>query len=245
MAPHSNFIKAFIVSSLAMYFGHCWAADQPAIEIKPGEHRTQALGASAGAYPDGAYLPSRRFAVGDEAVMRISDIFSKVQTGMQTLKVTRVDTNADRVELNEGEWVMNLKGNFVKTPESGPQESLQLIVPDELQIGKKWSAKWIEQGPRGGFGPLRLDMKVVAFEKVDVPAGEFDAFRIEVNGWFGPGLPISRRYWIAPGLNFPVRYEHVLEGPTGQGRTIYLDAEHYELVSLRQQVVDVKCMSAR
>jgi len=244
MTTHRAFLKALIMIFPALCSGQSWAVDQPAIEIKPGEKLAQPLGASGGQCPESAYLLSRRFTVGDEAVMRISDIFSKVQTGMLTLRVTRVDINADRVELNDGECVMNSMGNFLKTPESGPQETLQQIMPAELQLGKKWSAKWVEQGPRG-FAPIRLDMRVAAFEKVSVPAGEFDAFRIEGEGWFGQGLPVTRRYWISPGLNFPVRYEHVLEGPPGKGRTDYFDLEKYELAALRQQVVDIKCMSSR
>lgn len=227
---------------LALSCGHGWATEL-AVDIKAGERHASIPGVGGMPCPSGGYLLSRTFTVGDEAVFRISDLFSKVQTGMLALKVTRVDANADRVELNNGEWVMNLKGNFVKTPDSGPQAVPQLIVPDELQAGNNWSAKWVEQGPQR-FAPIRLDMKVAAFEKVSTPAGEFDAFRIEGKGWFGRTLPMSRIYWVSPELNFPVRYEHMLEGPPGRINIVHLEADQYELVSLRQHVAGVKCLTS-
>ena len=248
------FIMALAVISPVLFFAQSWAANDAmtapvsalapdsaihTIELKPGGQVPQLLmsrkACSAGRYPLG-----RKFSVGDEAVMQVSDIFSKVQTHTLALKVTRVDLAADRVELNEGEWVMNLMGNLIRTPETGQEDSLQQIVPAELQIGKKWLAEWEVQVPDGGTRTIELDMSIAAFEKLRIAAGEFDVFRIEGHGWLNKKFQVTRRYWVSPGINFALRYEYLRVGPL-RGRADYAEADRYELVSLRQQTIDIAC----
>ncbi|MBT9612956.1 MAG: hypothetical protein IV108_06795 [Burkholderiales bacterium] len=250
MTTRRDFIKALAAIPPVLCIGESWAANNAlnvsasglaqAIELNPGGQASQLLQTSVSPCSAGRYLLGRKFSVGDEAVMRITDIFSNVETGTLTLKVTRVDVDAGRVELNEGEWVMDLMGNIVRTPQSDLQDSPQQIVPAELQLGKKWIATWLEQGPGDGTRKVELDMSIVAFEKLRIAAGEFDAFRIEGHGWFNNKFQISRRYWISPGINFALRYEHLRAGPL-RGRSDYAEADRYELVSLRQQAMDTAC----
>ena len=68
-----------------------------------------------------------------------------------------------------------------------------------------------------------------------VPAGSFDTFRIEGEGWGGRAR-VNIKLWLVPGLNFAIKSERLA---IAQGR--YLDADRQELVALRQQAVDSKC----
>jgi hypothetical protein len=206
------------------------------IELRPGGQAPELLQTSVNPFSAGRYPLARKFSVGDEAVIRVSDMISKAQTSMLTLTVTRVDVEADRVELNSGVWIMDLMGNFIQTPNFGAQDLPQQMVPAELQLGKKWTSAWKEQNPNWGLRILKLDMSIVAFEKLRIAAGEFDVFRIEGNGWVNAGAKLTRRYWVAPGLNFALRYEHLR---TNNGR--YFESDRYELVSLRQQSLDPAC----
>jgi len=250
MMIRRDFIMAFTAISVLLSFGQSWATNDAinasasvptqVIELKPGGQAPQLLSAPVSPCSTGSYPLGRKFSVGDEAVMRESDIFSNVQTDTLTLKVTRIDIAAGRVELNEGEWVMDLMGNFIRTPQTGDEGSLQQMVPAELQLGKKWTAAWEVRAPNGETRTVELDMSIVAFEKLRIAAGEFDAFRIEGHGWLNKKLQVTRRYWVSPGINFALRYEHLRAGPL-RGRPDYSVADRYEVVSLRQHAIDFAC----
>lgn len=230
-------MKRLISTALLFLFGQGVTADPLTIELKPGgtiaphlmEAWSRCLAARA---PLG-----RQFSVGDEAVFQVSDLFSNVKQTTLVLRVTRADAQTGRVELNDGVWVANRDGNFIKTPDSGPQDAVQEMVPAELFIGKSWIAAWHEGGRRRG----RLDMRVAVVEKISVPAGEFDAFRIEGRGLFGNYRRMERNYWVLPGLNFPLRFELLLVGRHRGIYEEYIDAERYDLISLRQQRLEFRC----
>lgn len=233
-------MKRLISTALLFLFGQGVTADPLTIELKPGgtiaphvmEAWSRCMAARA---PLG-----RQFSVGDEAVFQVRDLFSNVKQTTLVFSVTRADAQSDRVELNDGAWVMNRDGNFIKTPDSGVLEAVQEMTPTELFVGKSWTATWHEGRRRRG----RLDMRVAAIEKISVPAGEFDAFRIEGRGLFGHYSRMERSYWVVPGLNFPLRFELLLVGRHKGIYEEYIDAERYELISLRQQRLEFSCDAA-
>ncbi len=61
---------------------------------------------SAGLYPLG-----RQYAIGDEATFRETDALSGAEHRICTQRVTRVDEEANRVEINDGKQVWNSMGN--------------------------------------------------------------------------------------------------------------------------------------
>ena len=76
-----------------------------------------------------------------------------------------------------------------------------------LEVGKRWQYEndWVFK-PKGSKGHARVDVEVVAYEKITVPAGEFDAFKLtsieNVSGTSPIGSiydgEIRRSYWYAP-----------------------------------------------
>jgi hypothetical protein len=65
-----------------------------------------------------------------------------------------------------------------------------------------------------------------------VPAGTFDAFRIEARGWNKTrGGQLETTLWLVPGVNFPIKHETLTRSRKGQFRK----TERHELVELRQQ----------
>ena len=76
------------------------------------------------------------------------------------------------------------------------------------------------------------DMQIVRRETISVPAGSFDTFLIEGNGWnTTTNQKLEARLWLVPGVNFAIRREFVVRNQRGAFR----QTERHELVALRQQ----------
>ena len=185
---------------------------------------------SAGRYP-----LARVYVVGDEATERISDILTGVEERTFTTRVTRVDYDADRVEFDNGStFIVDLMGNPLK---SGPREfdyPIQLF-PAELQLGKKWTAAF-RVTMQGKTSNAYYDVQIVKRETISVPAGSFDTFRIEAEGWNNNfGLKLEYKAWVVPGLIVAVKSENIIRN---QGR--FIRSERRELIALRQHSIDAK-----
>lgn len=105
------------------------------------------------------------------------------------------------------------------------------FFPAEIQVGKKWAAAFGQfENNKESFA--NYDMSIVTKERVTVPAGEFEAFRVEGRGWNNTyGTQLTMILWIVPGLNFPIKREFTTKLSNGK----YKNAERFELISLRQK----------
>lgn len=185
---------------------------------------------SAGAYP-----LDRQFSVGDNAVYTGDGFNSDFP---RSRRVIRVDSEGERVFLNDGRLVTDSFGNPVSNKKNEYRVPVQ-IVPAELQVGRRWSASL--QVNRGGVDMNEEATFVITRrEEVAVPAGRFDAFRIEGTkssvARQQSGRPTSLKarweeitYWEVPGLNFPVKEASTLHRRNG----LYEEVTR-ELVSLAQ-----------
>ncbi|MDP2134269.1 MAG: caspase family protein, partial [Sulfuritalea sp.] len=181
------------------------AGRQP-IEIREGLPVPQLMAPSANPYSAGRYPLNRIFTVGDEATIRISDILTGLVERTDTARVTKVDYEADRVEYNHGFTITDLMGNAIKL---GPVEydTPVQFFPAEFQIGKKWTAAF-RLTQKGNTSSAYYDIEIVKRETITVPAGTFDTFRIEGNGWNNTmGSKLGYKAWVVPGLNFSVKSE--------------------------------------
>lgn len=185
---------------------------------------------SAGRYPLG-----RKFTVGDTYVMRDSDLLTGVEEGKFKARVTRVDEENDRVEMNHGKRVFDLMGNLLEDP-SFKADVPQQYYPAELQVGKHWksiNSVVLKQGRFAGQTKnVEMDVRIPVREMIKVPAGEFNAFRIEAEGWsVGAGNPvkIEVKFWLVPGINFFIRRERIKR----RGNRL-IESKLTELVAMRQ-----------
>jgi hypothetical protein len=201
-----------------------------AVELKAGVQAGPLFQPSANPYSAGTHPLGRHFKVGDQAVYRKSDILTGVDEGLHTVRVTRVDEQNDWVELNDGKGATDLLGNPIKSPQRIFDGPLQFF-PADLQIGKKWLARMPQTGQQGGRSDVEFDVRVAALEKITVPAGDFQTFRIEADGWnVTLGKRLERRFWVVPGLNFHIKVERT----TRSRRGALLETEREELISLHQ-----------
>ena len=213
-------------------------AEKPVLELKPGGDMTILPPASANPNSAGRYPLGRKFTVGDSLEYRISDLYTGVEQGKTTLRVSRVDEANDRFEANNGEWVFDLMGNVLRAPERGESDIPQQLIPAELQLGRKWTAGWIVQHPKWGKLIFDFECQIEALEDIVVPAGRFKAFRVRALGWIrngGDRLDWTR--WIVPGLNGSIRLDVLSRNRSGHMTATV----RWELVSLVQHAFEQGC----
>jgi hypothetical protein len=201
---------------------------KPRIEIGPSLPVPDFFGRIANPYSSGTYPLGRLWTVGDEATYQELDYYSNVVQRTFTSRVTLVDAEQDRVDLNHGNIVVDLMGNATKFGPRTFNVPVQLF-PSELYVGKRWTAAF-EATFRDVTSTIAYDMRITMREKVKVPAGEFETFKIEGNGWnrrFGQRL--VQVLWVIPGLNFVVKRERAWYA----GARIYF-SEKFVLVSAKQ-----------
>jgi hypothetical protein len=153
----------------------------------------------------GTYALNRRYSIGDEAVYAESDPVFGAKQRDRRIRVTRVDEDGDRVEFNQGRIIKDTLGNAIKSNNNSFDPRLQQI-PAELQIGRKWTTRYRVRSEAAGEGRAAgqsdeayQDYRVVGRERVRVPAGEFEAFRLEAEGWnMTQGVLLSIRAWVVP-----------------------------------------------
>ncbi len=202
---------------------------KPALDIRAGVPVPALIVPSANPYSAGRFPLGRIFTVGDTATVRQTDILTGVEERTYNPRVTGVDYDEDRVEYNNGRSITDLMGNFIKNGEVEFDTPVQFI-PAELQVGKKWTAAF-RRTKDGQQSNAYYDLQIVKRETITVPAGRFDTFLIEGNGWnITNSARLETKLWLVPGLNFAIRREFV----TRNQRGAYRQTERHELVALRQ-----------
>jgi hypothetical protein len=126
---------------------------------------------------------------------------------------------------------MTAELNILESPQS--RESNPRLLSFPLEVGKRWryASDWVFK-PKGSNGSLVTDVEVVAHEKVSVPAGEFDAFKLVAKSHVGGTSPIGSQYnaeittsyWYAPAARAIVK--SVRHNP-------YLGTSTFELVGFQ------------
>jgi hypothetical protein len=159
----------------------------------------------------------------------VLDLYSKAERG--TFSQTVREITDSEVAYDNG-IVTDLLGNVRRTRD-GRYFSASQFLPLEFAIGKRWRTSYTAgRAPGEGF-LTEMEVHVTAKERVVVPAGSFDAFRIE---GFGHGrtpqgaLEIRFTAWFAPDqCRRPVAREELR-------KTMFatLAAERQELLSFKQ-----------
>ena len=204
---------------------------KPMLDIRAGEPVPTLIAPSANPFSAGRYPLNRRFTVGDRATYIQSDILTGVEERSYNPRVTRVDYDQDRVEFNNGNMITDLMGNSIKQGAVEFDSPVQFI-PAEFQIGKKWTAAF-RRTKNDKASNAYYDLQIVKRETITVPAGSFDTFLIEGNGWNTTiNQKLEVRLWLVPGVNFAIRREVVARNQRGAFR----QTERHELVTLRQQL---------
>jgi len=101
--------------------------------------------------------------------------------------------------------------NILESPEIKVPKMRMLSFP--LEVGKKWryESDWLFK-PKNSKGTFTSNVSVVAHEKIKVPAGEFDAFKlVEKRAMRGVAIDVQTQLtsWYAPAANAIVKSVYV------------------------------------
>lgn len=107
---------------------------------------------------------------------------------------------------------LNPLGSITSGAQFEPAAQL-LVFP--MAVGKEWKQNYGMKAQNGATSKVDTENKVIAWEKIKVPAGEFEAYRIEGKGWMnGVSWQGSRRIvqtnWYSPEVGRMVKQEYQL-----------------------------------
>lgn len=195
-----------------------------------GEKAIQIEVAKDNPFTKGQARLDTNFKVGDSWTYREFDLYTKLELRQFTNRISQITD--DTVIFGDGRLTTDLFGNIIRRPNGWVYTGAQFFIP-EYAVGKKWITRYkIMQA--NGLHENEYEFRVVARESVTVPAGTFDAFRVEGVGYGRGPYPgntiLKNTYWIAPGIRRPVISESNNRHSSGK----ILTSERMELIAYNQ-----------
>ncbi len=198
---------------------------------RQGEKKVETVSAADNPFTKGTVRTDTNYRVGDFFRYRESDLLTKLELRIHGQRVTAINDN--EVQFNKGGFVTDLLGNFIRN-QKVEFTGTQFFLP-EYSVGKRWSARYQRKAADWPARDVSMDFRVVTREQVVVPAGTFDAYKIEGSGWTQSnngafGINLQSRYWIAHGVRRFVAMETLNRDSYGR----ITASERQELVSYTQ-----------
>jgi len=168
-----------------------------------GEKKIEVVAEKENPFTKGTVVVNTDFKIGDSWQYRVIDLFTKIE---RTVDQRITEITPSEVRFSNG-LVTDLLGNYLKLAEGSRLTQAQFFI-QEYSVGKKWTSRWHSIFGSGETSDVEWNFRVAAREKLTVPAGTFDAFRVEYDGWgYQAGTRYDGRHWIAPGIKRPVASE--------------------------------------
>lgn len=206
----------------------------------PRNAPSEAAAVGANPFSKGTARLDLSYRKGDQYSYRVTDNLTKLETRQIGGRIT--DVTDDEVIYGGGRKVTDFLGNDIKVP-SGAQFAGQQFYVADYSVGKKWTTRYRVTRPDGVQLDTHVDFKVLGREQITVPAGTFNAFKVEGRGYNVRGGNLHYTYWIAPEQ---VRRAIVFVSDTHNKVGKVMRSERHELIAYRQnQTVrgDLKDMS--
>jgi hypothetical protein len=188
-----------------------------ALLAREGERRVVPVAAADNPYSKGTIAADLDYRRGDRYEFAIYDGY----TGVHERDARRVVTNVTDlyVIFNGGGFITDLLGNIVVARGGAKRVADQQMFPTEYAVGRKWTTRYEVELDNGQRRTVRLDVGIVGKETVEVPAGRFDAFRVEASGFTDDGGKRAFKYWAAPDrVRVPLIFEQHNERPVSRKR---------------------------
>lgn len=170
-----------------------------------------------------ASVPAPDVRVGDHWIYRVRDGFTGIPRGEQRHEVVEVSGDfvrvAGEVERGDGIQIYDRGWNWLRRPATNLQtfeyRPAYRAFAFPLEAGKRWRERLIATDPADGRQfPVWIDGVVRSWERVAVPAGEFDALKVERQVYFEyweysvRGRSVIREVeWYAPAARQSVKRE--------------------------------------
>jgi hypothetical protein len=174
--------------------------------------------AGANPFTKGTVRTDANWKAGDRYRYRVVDVLTRVETREARGGMIKEVTDSEVVYGNGR--VTDLLGNMLKNPRGKTFVNNQVFAT-EYSIGRKWTTVFRATRADDSEDEWTLDMKVVVREKITVPAGTFEAFKVEGRGFMRDrGARVEVNYWIAPDKVRPfLVYEYITRRGTRYGKT--------------------------
>nr|WP_315399679.1 hypothetical protein [uncultured Duganella sp.] len=186
--------------------------------------------------------PAPTPAVGDSWTYQYTDVWKGIKGNVNKIEVTAVDEQGVHVEIRRAQ-TNALVGKQLYSAEMNPVDRGAMhFAPSfarfafPLAPGKEWSTEAVGDNPKQGkHWRYTIKGKVLDWEKVKVPAGEFDALKVVVEALYrgdeansnGGNGQLTETIWFVPELNNFVKLDY--RDTDWQGRIFNRDS--WELTS--------------
>jgi len=212
-----------------------------------GEKKVEAVSAPQNPYTQGSMRADVAFKVGDTYSYVVLDRDTKEELRRLTARVTAITDEG--IEFGNGALILDRLGNTVKLRD-GRRFSPRQDQPLEYAVGKRWRTRFTTTLKSGRTFDSDFEFRITRRERISVPAGSFDCYVIEGEGWSvneasGIKTQIANKRWMAPDkVRRPIVYEQYRkvagragapkrnEYKSGFGRVI--ENERQELVAFSQ-----------
>ena len=211
---------------------------------RQGEKPVQIASSAGNPFTQGTTRADLGYQIGDTYGYVRLDRDTRETLGKIVSTVTGITDT--QVIFNDGRLINDRLGNLVKLP-NGDEFSPRQDQPLEYAVGKKWSTRYkMKNEERGLSTTADFEFRITKRERITVPAGTFDCFVIEGNGWsvshMGGQMRLGLKRWMAPDkcrrpiVSEQFRQFEGLVGRTGKGSKAgtFAQNERHELVSFKQ-----------
>jgi hypothetical protein len=162
-----------------------------------GEKRVEAVSSAQNPYSQGTATFKPAYKVGDMYTYNFMDLYSKVVSQTNSIRITAITDT--QVIYNNGRLITDLLGNGVLLTD-GRRLTPSQQVPTEYRVGKKWRTRFQVTHPKFGLFNTTFDIRIAARERITVPAGTFDCYRLESLGQSEGAQTVRLEVttWLAP-----------------------------------------------
>ena len=165
---------------------------------KQGEKKVQIVSAAGNPFSQGSVAADTNFKVGDSYAYVVLDRASRTELRRIPGMITGISDT--EVIFGNGALILDRLGNTVKLPD-GSRFTPRQDQPTEYAIGKKWTTRYglIKEG--GRTLESEFEFRIAKREKITVPAGTFDCYVIEGEGYTASPIgktELKLTRWMAP-----------------------------------------------
>jgi uncharacterized caspase-like protein len=200
---------------------------------RKGEKKIALVSDAKNPFTKGTLRLDTHYKVGDVFHYREIDLLTRLEVRNYRQRVTAITDS--EVIFNNGAVTTDLLGNPILTPQGIRFSGSQFFVP-EFSVGKRWSARYQRIMPDRRKFDVEYDFRVTSKEAIQVPAGSFEAFRIQGSGWTranddSGSIQLQTVYWVAPGVRRGIARETMARHASRGNIT---DSVRQELLSYKQ-----------
>ena len=166
------------------------------ILAQQGEKKVEVVKQEGNPFSKGTVNADTKYKVGDTYTYNVMDLHSRAVQRQEVAAVTEI--TGSEVRYSNG-LITDLLGNQLRARD-GRIFSPSQFTPLEYAVGKRWRTRFTVT-VQGYTGDNELEFHIAARERITVPAGTFEAFRIEAKGHGQTPkgiLEINITGWIAP-----------------------------------------------